>query len=189
MDRYDRYALVIGIAEYDSPSLPQLSKTKTDAESVAEVLEQYGSYRVDLLTEGVTAEKLDQALYTLLLEKAVGKEALIYFTGHGIKGVTGASYREKPQGFLAASDCKVEQCHNQSIIRGGSVALNSLNSMIEESKLSSLVVFLDSCHSGELLERELLDNSLTTFISRTDYCLITACRGSGKAYAKKKRRA
>ncbi|MBE9106580.1 hypothetical protein IQ229_17080, partial [Nostoc cf. edaphicum LEGE 07299] len=48
-----------------------------------------------------------------------------------------------------------------------------------------LVVLLDCCHSGEFLERNLIEKTLTAFISQRDYYFIAACRGFQQAYAKK----
>ncbi len=180
-----RYALVVGIAKYSNPSLPPLSKTATDAAAVAEVLKQHGSYRVTLLNGEVTAKQLADALKTLLLEQAIKNEALIYFTGHGITGVTGVDSLEQPQGYLAASDCNVTKAGEQWIVRGGGISLNGLNQLIRQSDLSNLVVIFDSCHSGELLERDLVENALTVFRSRQDYYLITGCRKFEQSWAKK----
>jgi uncharacterized caspase-like protein len=180
-----RYALVAGIAKYSNSSLPDLSKTATDAAAVAKVLEQHGSYRVTLLNGEVTAKQLADALKTLLGEQAVKNEALIYFTGHGITGVTGVDSLEQPQGFLAASDCNVTKAGEQWIVRDGVILLNNLNQLIRKSDLSNLVVIFDSCHSGEFLEHSLVENALTVFRSRQDYYLITACRRFEQSWAKK----
>ncbi len=180
-----RYALVAGIAKYSNPLLPLLSKTATDAAAVAEVLKQHGNYRVTLLNGEVTAKQLADALRTLLQEQAVKNEALIYFTGHGVTGVTGVDSLEQPQGYLAASDCNVTKASEQWIVRGGGISLNGLNQLIRQSDLSNLVVIFDSCHSGEFLERSLVENALTVFRSRQDYYLITACRRFEQAWAKK----
>jgi CheY-like chemotaxis protein len=180
-----RYALVAGIAKYSNSSLPDLSKTATDAAAVAEVLKQHGSYRVTLLNGEVKAKQLADALKTLLREQAVKNEALIYFTGHGIRGVTGVDILEQPQGFLAASDCNVTKAGEQWIVRDGVISLNNLNQLIQQSDLSNLVVIFDSCHSGEFLERGLVENALTVFRSQQDYYLITACRRFEQSWAKK----
>lgn len=50
-----RYALVIGIAQYQS--LTHLPKAAADAESVAQVLEQYGDYNVTRLPHSWNAER------------------------------------------------------------------------------------------------------------------------------------
>lgn len=99
--------------------------------------------------------------------------------------MSGSDSLESPQGYLTASNCNLNKGEDQWVVREGSISLNSFNQLIRESNLSNLVVILDSCHSGEFLERDLVKNSLTTFSSRQDYFLITACRGFEQALAKK----
>jgi uncharacterized caspase-like protein len=177
-----RYALVVGIAEYKSP-LKSLSKTATDAEAVAEVLKQHGNFQeVKLIRGGVTKAKLEQALTIFLQEQALKNEALIYFTGHGI---TVSESLGAKRGYLATSDCLIEAEGNQIIEQRRAIALDSLNTLIRNSDLSSLVVLFDCCHSGYFLERNLVEQTLTAFISRKDYYLIAACRGFEQAWAKK----
>lgn len=179
-----RYALVIGIAQYNNPLLRSLSKTETDAEAVAQVFKKYGNYGVTLLKGKVTAEEVNCKLTTLLLEQAVDNEALIYFTGHGIKGLAEADTLAPEKGYLAASDCEVIKNAEKWNVRRG-IGLESLNTLIQQSNLKNLVVILDSCYSGEFLERTLLENSFTAFKTGKDYALITACRRFEKALAKK----
>jgi len=94
-----RYALVIGISEYQSSNLLRLPKTVTDAEAVVQILKQYGDFQIvkrlperwnqqnndyEIGTKAVTGNELGQALRTFLLEQAYRSDALIYFSGHGI---------------------------------------------------------------------------------------------------------
>lgn len=175
-----RYALVVGIKEYKSP-LHELTKPATDAEAVAQLLREHGDFQqVELIKGQVTGSKLGKALQTFLLEQAVNSEALIYFTGHGI---TVTDNLELQAGYLATSDCAIAIDANRQIIsQQGGIALASLNDLIRLAQLSSLVVLLDCCHSGDFLERNLVQ-TLTAFGSRKDYYLITACRGFESAYA------
>ncbi|MEH2182948.1 nSTAND1 domain-containing NTPase [Nostoc sp.] len=180
-----RYALVIGIAEYVSPSLPRLSKTTNDAEAIAQLLEQYGDFQsVQKLPQGrktkVTEAEIGQELRKLLLEKAKNNEALIYFSGHGF--ITSDTLGQQ-EGFLATSDCQVEVKGNQIVAQKYGISLNKLNKLIGESQLSSLIVLLDCCHSGYFLERELVEQTLTAFRSLKDYYLIAACRRFEQAAA------
>ena len=46
-------------------------------------------------------------------------------------------------------------------------------------------MLLDTCHSGKFIEREILEKSFSTFKTKQDYFLITACKGHEKAWAKK----
>ncbi|MEH1903430.1 MAG: caspase family protein [Nostoc sp.] len=184
-----RYALVIGIAEYLSPSLARLSKTTNDAEAIAQLLEQYGDFQsvqrlpqrwnkdkngYEMAAQKVTGAQLGQDLRTFLLEQAANNEALIYFSGHGFT-ISGNLGQQK--GYLASSDCQIEFKENENIEQKYGIPLDSLNDLIRDSQLSSLVVLLDCCHSGYFLERQLIEKTLNAFSTQKDYYLITACRG------------
>ncbi|MEA5603299.1 caspase family protein [Nostoc sp. UHCC 0252] len=188
-----RYALVIGIAEYVSPSLPRLPKTTNDAEAIAQLLEQYGDFQsvqrlpqrwnkdkngYEMAASKVTGAQLGQGLRTFLLEQAANNEALIYFSGHGF---TISDNLGQQKGYLASSDCQIEFKENENVEQKYGIPLDSLNDLIRESQLSSLVMLLDCCHSGYFLERQLIERTLNAFSSQKDYYLITACRGFERA--------
>ncbi|MEH2337684.1 nSTAND1 domain-containing NTPase [Nostoc sp.] len=188
-----RYALVIGIAEYLSPSLARLSKTTNDAEAIAQLLEQYGDFQsvqrlpqrwnkdkngYEMAAQKVTGAQLGQDLRTFLLEQAANNEALIYFSGHGF---TISDNLGQQKGYLASSDCQIEFKENENVEQKYGIPLDSLNDLIRDSQLSSLVMLLDCCHSGYFLERQLIERTLNAFSSQKDYYLITACRGFERA--------
>ncbi|MEH1813763.1 MAG: caspase family protein [Nostoc sp.] len=188
-----RYALVIGIVEYVSPSLPRLSKTTNDAEAIAQLLEQYGDFQsvqrlpqrwnkdkngYEMAASKVIGAQLGQDLRTFLLEQAANNEALIYFSGHGF---TISDNLGQQNGYLASSDCQIEFKDNENVEQKYGISLDSLNDLIRDSQLSSLVMLLDCCHSGYFLERQLIERTLNTFSSQKDYYLITACRGFERA--------
>jgi WD40 repeat protein/energy-coupling factor transporter ATP-binding protein EcfA2 len=188
-----RYALIIGITEYQSPHLSRLPKAATDAEIVAQVLEQYGDFQVKRLPESWTPDKkrkvgqkkltgaeLGQELETLLLKQAAGSEALIYFAGHGF---TISDNLGEQQGFLATSDCQIEMVGKEAVEQKYGISIESLNRLIGKSDLSSLVMLLDCCHSGYFLERNLIQQTLTAFSAQKDYYLITASRSYEHAYS------
>ena len=92
-----RYALVIGIAQYDK--LRNLDKAVSDANAIADLLEEHGRFeKVQRLPEGwneakkryfvekrrLTLAELGQAIHRFLTETAKGHDALIYFAGHGL---------------------------------------------------------------------------------------------------------
>ncbi|MEH2169311.1 MAG: caspase family protein, partial [Nostoc sp.] len=177
-----RYALVVGITDYTN-QLPNLTKPATDAEAVEQVLKAHGDFEdIAVLKGKVSTTKLAEAFKTLLQQQAVKNEALIYFTGHGI---TVSDSLGTEQAYLATSDLTIVTQGKQIIEQTGGISLLSLNNLIRDSDLSSLVVLLDCCHSGEFLERNLIEKTLTAFISQRDYYFIAACRGFQQAYAKK----
>lgn len=183
-----KYALVVGITRHRN--FRNLPKAAGDAEALARVLEQYGDFfKVDRLPKRwlgdqkrwevaddkeVSADDLFNAIKNLLQE-AERKEVLIYFAGHGFRVSSRAG---KQRGFLAASDSTSDGRN--------SIALDDdFNTLLEQSNLSSVVVLLDSCYSGSLLEysltREVIEPSVSTFNGPRDFYLITACRASEKA--------
>ncbi|MBD2199808.1 MULTISPECIES: nSTAND1 domain-containing NTPase [Calothrix] len=178
-----RYALVIGIAKYDN--FNNLPKAVDDAEKIAQLLRQYGRFDIQPLpgklieSENlwqVTADKkllgkeLGQAVRLFLLEKAKGSEALIYFAGHGFEATSNTGITK---GFLATSDCHKDGQN--------AIAFDDFNTLIAKSQLSSLVVLLDCCYAGSLLERSFIRSSFPIFNSKQDYCLITASRAFERA--------
>jgi WD40 repeat protein len=179
-----RYALVVGISHYESEYFESLSKAIIDANAVADLLKQDKRYKnVEVLTGEVTGAKLVGALKTFLQKQTVKNEALIYFTGHGFTVVDIAGETE---GYLATSDCSVTIEDGHATAQKGGLPLNTLNKLIQASDLSNLVVLLDACHSGALLERDLVEQSFKAFGLHTDYYLITGCRGFEEGIAKKR---
>jgi len=189
-----RYALIIGISQYSSVSLPPLSKATTDAERVAQVLEKYGAFQevkrlparweqskecYEVVAKPLNSAELGQTLRQFLLKQAARNEALIYFAGHGI---TVSDNLGQQKGYLATSDCIVEIEDKQIVDQKRAIALDSLNELIAQSELSSLIVILDCCHSGYFLERGLIEQTLTAFSYQRDYYFIAACRDFEKAY-------
>ncbi|UKO95782.1 nSTAND1 domain-containing NTPase [Nostoc sp. UHCC 0870] len=178
-----RYALVIGIAKYEN--FTNLPKAVNDAAQIAQLLSQHGRFDVEPLpgkliesdnSWQVTPDKklagkdLGQALRVFLLEKAKGAEALIYFAGHGFEAT---SLTGEPKGYLATSDCSKDGQN--------AIAFDDFNTLISKSQLSSLVVLLDCCYAGSLLERSFIKSSFPVFNSKQDYCLITASRAFERA--------
>jgi hypothetical protein len=178
-----RYALVLGIAKYDN--FTNLPKAVNDAEHIAQLLREQGRFDVQplpskliesenrwqiALDKKLTGKQLGEALRIFLLEKAKGAEALIYFAGHGFEAPSLTGIKK---GYLATSDCNKDGQN--------AIAFDDLNSLIAESELSSLVVLLDCCYAGSLLETSFIRSSFPVFNSNADYCLITASRAFERA--------
>ena len=181
-----RYALVVGIGEYSA--LNSLSKPATDAKAIADLLKAQGDFQEVTLVNGTKAkpgwvdyDRLEKAL-TQFLKQAEGQDALIYFTGHGF---TLEESRFVRRGYLATSSCKVKFKDQRITSQEEGLSFDELNGRIQEAKLSSLLMLLDCCHSGFLIEDDLVKERLQAF-SKNNYCLIAACRSFQEAYAMKR---
>ncbi len=175
-----RDALTVGINTYQY--LPKLKTPANDANAIATLLEQYGSFRVQRLPEvireeratvgrrtPVTLPELESALIRLFKPPGsnVPQTALFYFSGHGIQRHAGIR-----EGYLALSDSQPEA-------GAAGLSLFWLRRLLQESPVRQRIVILDCCHSGELL----------TFLEAdpgarpgTDRMFMVACREYEAAY-------
>ncbi len=176
-----RYALVIGIDTNLAPLKP-LSKTRGDADAIADLFDRHGNFvEVKRLIGTVTQKQLEDALQTLLLQQAERHEVVIYYTGHGFPLVESFG---KKRVYLAPSDCRVRVADGQIGHQDLGIPLEGLNDLIQGTNLSRLVVLLECCYGGSLLENSLVRETMTAF-TKTDYFLIAACREFEQAYALK----
>jgi WD40 repeat protein len=174
-----RYGLVIGVEQY-RPPLGKLSKTRNDAETVADLLETHGNFTIQKLVGEVTGQQLKNALRQLLIERADRQEAFIYYTGHAVVW--------EGRGYFALSDTILEASVGQITVVKNGIPLTYLRDLIGEAELSSLVVILDCCHSEIFLEKSrgfLQPAAIGQEFPdpRTNYFLVSACRKFEEAYA------
>ncbi|MGF1938239.1 MAG: pentapeptide repeat-containing protein [Nostoc sp. ChiQUE02] len=148
-----RDALVVGINTYDR--LKCLNAPAADGEAIAQILQQYGEFRVTRLPavkdkENETIRIGKQTKVSLTqLEKAIvqlfkpdGKPpdtALLYFSGHGLRKNLGIQ-----EGFLATSEVNPDAGN-------WGLSLQWLRRLLQESEVRQQIVILDCCYSGEVL--------------------------------------
>ncbi|MCC3537012.1 MAG: caspase family protein [Microcoleus sp. PH2017_25_DOB_D_A] len=178
-----RQALVIGINEY--PHGDSLSTAAQDAEKIAQLLEEYGSFEVhrlpiydkrevsqDLL---VTSSELEVAITQLFQPKSgiIPETALLFFAGHGWR----SEKNGQPEGFLVTSEASFkEDCDK------GLFSLKRLHQILKDSPVRQQIVWLDCCYSGELFN--FIEQNLAEFEQQRDFdrCFIAACREFQVAY-------
>ncbi|MBW4475138.1 MAG: caspase family protein [Stenomitos rutilans HA7619-LM2] len=202
-----RDALVVGINAYRHKALNTLEGVPAkDAEAIAQILEKYGKFRVRRLPEyidkwgdnarrvvahnaEVTVKGLRTAIQQLFYPQGdhVPETALLYFSGHGLRH----TWAGEQIGYLATSDVNPEE-----ELLGFELAW--LQKIMKASPIKQQIVWLDCCHSGELLSSSGIFADLTHKSSLTvneslqdinpdtegdyDRCLITASRGFELAF-------
>ncbi|MEH2156115.1 nSTAND1 domain-containing NTPase [Nostoc sp.] len=148
-----RDALVVGINTYDR--LKSLNAPAADGEAIAQILQQYGEFRVTRLPAvkdkenetirigkqtKVSLTQLERAIVQLF--KPDGKPpdtALLYFSGHGLRKNLGIQ-----EGFLATSEVNPDAGN-------WGLSLQWLRRLLQESEVRQQIVILDCCYSGEVL--------------------------------------
>ena len=180
-----RSSLVIGIARYNN--FRNLEKVVNDAGAIAEILEHHGHYAIEplprKLTDGdenrfeldqdpkkeVKSKDLIAKIKTFLSEQAKGKDALIYFAGHGFVQPDDAGDNI---GYFAAADAGKDGQNGLSF--------DIFTKLVAKSELNSLVVLIDCCNAGNLLDRTQYQAMQQVF-NQKNYYLMAACRGDEKA--------
>lgn len=177
-----RDALVVGINTYER--LSRLNAPAQDAEAVAQMLTDMGDFRVRRLPEAVkdgevrvgqktkiSLDELEEALVQLFTPegKHIPDTALLYFSGHGLRKVKG----RVQEGFLATSDV------NPDLGLYG-LSMQWLRRLLQESPIRQQIIWLDCCHSGELLNFDDADPGDRG--KGRDRCFIAASREFEVAY-------
>ncbi len=176
-----RDALVVGINQY--PYISHLKTPALDAEALAHILQHYGNFRVKRLPftgqidalqvdpkQSVTVAELKTAIAQLFNPQGdnIPDTALLYFAGHGLRETLGGI----SEGYLATSDASPRKN-----IWG--VSLQWLRRLLQESPVRQQIVWLDCCHSGELLNFDEADPGNR---EGRDRCFIAASRDFEVAY-------
>ena len=155
------YALIIGVANYLDPDIPQLQFSNRDAQIFADFLQSKGGGAVPkenirlLVDSAATTGAVYDAVY--LLKNVCTKDnndiAYIYFSGHGdLENIT--MYNN---GFLI--------CYDSPPINYVKLALsidylNDIANTLSIEKQAHVILITDACHSGKLTEKKFKGNFL-----------------------------
>jgi len=157
-ERSKRWAVLIGINQYQDTKLSSLKYAVNDVKTVYSTLTdpQVGSFdkeHVLLLTEDSgqtptlgeamlkepTFPNIWDSLKSVVKTAQPGDKVLIYFSGHGIE--------ENNQTWLLASDSRL------SMLDRTAIQLAEVNRILSECQADSKILILDACHSGAVKDK------------------------------------
>lgn len=148
----DMHALIIGIDNCNTTDFEVLEKARSDAESVAEYLEDTllvpRSQIRTLYDSDATRNKIVEELKSLRHRGTVTPDApiIIYFAGHSlVSGVDGNTYLVP---YLPPGDKILEGTPEEYCLPYSEVV--DLLQHVADEKTDNIVVILDSCHAGAM---------------------------------------
>jgi len=156
-----RYAICIGINEYEHNDIQDLNKAGNDARALGEIFEKEGQFdRVFIMTDEVDPRYDEMQQYPRLrniksrlqyLRDFINPDDLVVvtFSGHGISNSNG-------EGFLIVSDTDYNDVFNTSL------AVSDLVKWVEDMHVTKSLFLIDACREKvtENVSRSLSNNNL-----------------------------
>ena len=143
--RAQRWAVIIGVGEYQDRAIPPLQFASRDAESFAEFLRSeraggtgYHPNNVKvLLNKDATVKNVRTALFTFLRGVTEDDVVVIYFAGHGLPDPD-----RMDDLYLLTHDSEIAN------LPGTALPMKELQDAIRRTYAHDIIVITDACHSG-----------------------------------------
>jgi len=142
IEKNNRTALIIGIAEYDSPDAPPLPGVPADIISAKKIALAMGVPEKNitfLRNQDATKVNIMNAFQDFSEQAADGGRAFIYYSGHGTRGYDPV-LKNCYEGLLS---------YDRQVITHDEIAVatKKLNDQVDKS-----IVMFDACHSGGVIK-------------------------------------
>jgi hypothetical protein len=156
-------------------------------------LREYGDFEVEFFprdwngNSGQVSSDIGVSIDTFLevlsefKERVKGHTALFYFSGHGFLTKDRA---DRHQAYLAMTGSQVQPKGKFCVPQNEEhISLDELGTLFLKSCCNQLIVWLDCCHSGAMMDAGFLQEALSRSTNDgCDYSLMTACRNFESAY-------
>jgi Caspase domain len=146
-----RWAVVIGVGNYENPEIPRLRYAVPDAEAMYQILIGPAGFKKEhvlLLTDKTekrpTLQNIKKALGTFLARSArKGDTVFIFFAGHGAPEVD-------PRGIESDGLAKylIPMDADPDDLFSTALAMDDIHTIFARIESERVVVFLDTCYSG-----------------------------------------
>jgi hypothetical protein len=146
-------ALLIGVGKFTQMDGHDLPGIDTDVDTMQGVAKRlgYGTI-IELRNEQATRRAiLDQLERALVTEASPEDRVMIYFSGHGTRiDVEDAAGKSEVHSAILASDAHVTTTPDGSAALHGVVVGSEFGALFARSKVRSIMLLVDACHSGSI---------------------------------------
>jgi formylglycine-generating enzyme required for sulfatase activity len=177
-----KYALLVGVRDYDSSRLAPLQFTENDAEELGEVLAKRAGFSVRVLTssrgeksksEAPTEANLRAELRKLLGNRSKHDTILVALSGHGIQATVKDAGKEKDESFFCPSDAQLND-HTKLI------ALSQLFADLDGCGAGVKLLLVDACRNDPKQGRNVDVDSLPRLPRGT--AALFSCKSGERAF-------
>jgi len=179
----NRWAVVIGVGQYESAAIPRLRYTVSDAEAMYQALIGPAGFKKDnvlLMTDRTerkpTLRNIKWALGTFLGRSAQKDDTVvIFFAGHGAPEVDSRGLeRDGLAKYLIPADADPDDLYSTAL------PMDELQTIFSRIEAERVVAFLDACYSGAAGGRTFLSKK-TRATTVDDLFLERLTRSRGRA--------
>jgi len=180
----NRYALLIGVSDYESSSVPDVPQNAPCVEAIKKALIRngYPSDNIAVMTDAdATVGKVRTFLGTRV-PTIVGENdvLLVYFAGHGAAVKTSRSKSgDKTEKYLLFADSRAGDLY------GTALTMSELGRMFRRIRSNRLIFILDACFSSAMKPRgrslKSLDDDYIDRLARPGSIVLTASRANEPA--------
>ena len=141
-----KYAVLVGVRDYDRNQLRSLPYPENDVQELAEVLKSSGFRRVELLTQTAGAKQsrylpmakmIREALKGMLEDRSAGDLVLVAFAGHGVQ------FKGEKEHYFCPMDAVLTD-------KSSLISLTEVYQQLAESKAGAKLLLVDACRNDPL---------------------------------------
>lgn len=141
-----KYAVLVGVRDYDRNQLRSLPYPENDVQELAEVLKSSGFRRVELLTQTAgakqsrylpTAKIIREALKGILEDRNAGDLVLVAFAGHGVQ------FKGEKEHYFCPMDAVLTD-------KTSLISLTEVYKQLAESDAGAKLLLVDACRNDPL---------------------------------------
>jgi uncharacterized caspase-like protein len=156
-----KYALLVGVRQYNHDSLPDLQHTENDVEELSTVLTASG-FKVVVMTctrgktravAQPTAKNIRALLKRILNRVTKHDTVLVGLAGHGIQAKVEVGGKEKEESFFCPTDAKPRDTTDLKRLSETMIPLSELFKELEESGAGVKLLLVDACRNDPTLGR------------------------------------
>ena len=175
----ERWAVVVGIGDYQADDIPDLRFAGADAQSVYDFLKSPNAgfaqdHIVFLKDANATAQSIREALFVFLQKANYNDLVFIYFAGHG------APDPQRPDNlYLLPYDANVKQ-----LAATGFPMWDVKTALRRQIKAERVIVVADACHSGGTKDGEVnpINGSFGDLFTPSRRVILTAADDNELSY-------